>query len=138
MSPRLCRREFLGALGTPMVAGLAGCSGRDGSGPRKVAMTDGFAFDPATVSIDVGATVTWRNTGGIDHTVTAYADGIPTGADYFASGSYDSESAARSKMSPGLVGPDESFTHTFDVAGRYEYFCIPHESAGMTGMVRVG
>lgn len=138
MSPHLGRREFLCAVGATTVAGLAGCSGRDAAGPREVAMTDDFTFEPTTVSIDVGATVTWRNAGRVDHTVTAYADDIPPEADYFASGGFDSESAARSKMSAGLIGPDESYTHAFDVAGRYEYFCIPHESAGMTGTVRVG
>jgi plastocyanin len=27
--------------------------------------------------------------------------------------------------------------HTFDVPGTYQYFCIPHEMAGMTGTVVV-
>lgn len=101
-------------------------------------MTDELGFDPVELSIDVGTTVRWRNTSDIGHTVTAYADQIPDSADYFASGGFDTESAAREHMSEGLLAVGETFSHTFTVAGTYEYYCIPHEAAGMTGTVHVG
>ena len=37
----------------------------------------------------------------------------------------------------GLLRADESWTHTFDVAGNYTYYCIPHEAMGMIGHVVV-
>lgn len=100
-------------------------------------MTDGFAFEPATVTVTSGETVTWRNADAVEHTVTAYADELPAAAAYFASGGFDSEAAAREDMSNGLLAPGEEYEHTFSQPGSYAYFCIPHEMAGMTGTVRV-
>lgn len=100
-------------------------------------MTGEFAFEPATATVDVGQTLTWRNADAVDHTVTAYEDELPDGADYFASGGFDSETAARNELSRGLVAPGDTFEHTFETAGTYEYFCIPHEGSGMVGTVQV-
>ena len=36
----------------------------------------------------------------------------------------------------GNVAEGETFEHTFDTAGTYEYFCIPHETS-MKGEVVV-
>ena len=38
----------------------------------------GFAFDPATVSVAAGGTVTWTNEDNTAHTVTAGAPGEPS------------------------------------------------------------
>jgi len=56
---------------------------------------------------------------------------------YFASGEFDSEGTARDNINEGLVAAGEAYEHTFERAGTYEYYCIPHESSGMTGTVRV-
>lgn len=100
-------------------------------------MADGFAFDPARLTVDAGTTVEWTNDSDVGHTVTAYADRIPDGAAYFASGGFDSEGAARSNVGEGLLAAGESYEHTFEVAGTYGYYCVPHESSGMTGTVVV-
>lgn len=131
------RRTVLHGLGTALAAGTAGCSGNGGTGQNTVEMTDDLVFDPKTLEVSVGTTVTWTNVGSVGHTVTARDGGIPEEAEYFASGGFDSESAARDDMSEGLIREDESYEHTFEVAGTYDYVCIPHESAGMTGTVRV-
>jgi plastocyanin len=81
--------------------------------------------------------VTWENPGLIDHTVTRYAEEVPDSTVYFASGGFDSEQTARQNEEDGLIANGQTFEHTFDRPGRYEYFCIPHESAGMTGTIRV-
>jgi plastocyanin len=100
-------------------------------------MTSGHRFDPDTLNVTVGTEVTWTNRTAEGHTVTAYEDDLPEGADYFASGGATSESAARDDLADGLIAEGESFSVTFDRPGTYRYFCIPHESSGMKGTIVV-
>lgn len=87
-------------------------------------------FDPYGVLIRPGDTVRWTNRDkGNSHTATAYAPEnddhprrIPEGARAF-----DSD----------YLLPGESFEVTFDVPGVYDYYCIPHELAGMVGRIVV-
>jgi plastocyanin len=93
-------------------------------------MTDALKFEPATLTVARGATVTWRNTSQLVHTVTDdpskaanQADAqLPSGVEAWDSGD---------------VNPGQTFTHTFAVPGTYKYFCQPHETAGMVGTVVV-
>jgi plastocyanin len=84
-------------------------------------------FSPAVVWIEAGTTVTWENVSG-GHSATAYHPNndkpmrVPTAAT-----SFDSET-----MSEG-----DSFQHTFEDPGVYNYFCSPHEGLGMVGLVVV-
>lgn len=95
-----------------------------------VTMTNSLDFEPAEVTIRPGETVVWKNTTVLVHTVTAIPDSaanpehvhLPDGADPFASGRLD---------------PGATFQHTFTASGTYDYFCIPHEAAGMLGTVVV-
>jgi plastocyanin len=95
-----------------------------------VEMDNRLRYVPDTVRVAVGEAVVWRNTSDIDHTVTAdprraELDGsvrLPAGAQPFDSGD----------MRPG-----EEFVHVFDEPGEYTYFCVPHERAGMIGVVVV-
>lgn len=100
-------------------------------------MNDSFAFDPKRLTINSGTTVRWVNASDVGHTVTAYEDRIPADAAYFASGSFESEKAARNNVSGGLLASEETYEYTFEVTGTYGYVCIPHESSGMTGTVVV-
>lgn len=143
------RRRFAKTVGAAAVAvGLAGCgggdggNGGDGGGGNTVEMTDDLTYETETISVSVGDTVTWETVGSVGHSVTAYEAEIPETAAYFASGGFDSEQAARDAYAPGDtdagdVPEGETWSHTFETAGTYEYFCIPHESAGMTGTVEV-
>lgn len=137
-------------MATAVGVGLAGCGGGgDGSdggdggdGGTTVDMTDELTFVPETVTVSVGETVTWETVGTVGHSVTAYEDEIPDGAEYWASGGFDSEQAARDAYTPGDteagdVPEGETYEHTFETAGTHEYYCIPHESAGMVGTVEV-
>ncbi len=67
-------------------------------------------FIPSTVTIEVGEKVTWANTDTAAHTATAgsAADG--------PSGVWDSS----------LIMAGGSYSHTFDTAGTYVYFCMVH------------
>jgi plastocyanin len=95
-----------------------------------VSITPDRRFDPAQVSINVGETVLWRNTGRNPQTVTCdpirATDkshvALPAGADPFDS---------------GVINANGSYSHRFDTAGSYTYFSIPFESQNMTGQVTV-
>lgn len=99
-------------------------------GGTVIEMTDDLRFDPEELTIRVGETVTWRNTSSIDHTATddpGKAEDpanavLPEGAEPWDSGN----------MEPGA-----EWSYTFEVAGEYTYFCIPHETAGMVGRLNV-
>lgn len=103
-----------------------------------IAMTDDLVFDPDQAQVQPGTTVVWENVGSIAHSVTAYETDIPADATYFASGGFESESAARSAYPEGSIESGGTYEHTFEVEGEYDYFCIPHEAAGMTGTITVG
>lgn len=78
-----------------------------------VSTGDNF-YSPRTVSIAVGDTVTWRNTGQAQHSATAN------------DGSFDT----------GVFGAGQSRSNTFSNAGTFSYFCTVHGSA-QSGTVRV-
>lgn len=101
------------------------------SGPAVIAgMTNSLEFTPPEVTISVGETVLWRNGSDVQHTVTADRDKVsnpekmhlPEGAEPFDS---------------GTLQPGEEWSYTFEVPGRYQYVCLPHEAAGMIGEVIV-
>lgn len=132
------RRDILRTTGATLATvTVAGCSSGSSEGTRTISMTEGFRYDPDAPTVSAGMTVRWVNDSDIGHTVTAYADRIPDGASYFASGGFDTELAARRDISTGIVDTDEQFQHTLETAGRYEYFCVPHEGSGMVGSVTV-
>jgi plastocyanin len=134
------RRRLLATLGAAATAGGSGCAALGSRGsPYDVGMT-AVAFDPVRITVGVGEEVVWENTSSRGHTVTAYGAAIPEDAAFFASGGYDSETAAREAWQTeigGRLGTGDVFRHTFEIPGTYEYFCIPHEQAGMVGTVEV-
>ncbi len=153
MNDKQTRRQYLRAMAATGAATitlpLAGCSGGDGGDGGdsnddtvRVEMSDDLVFDPDAIEISPGTSVVWETVGSVGHSVTAYEDELPDGAEYFASGGFDSEEAARDAYSvgdpdSGDVPEGETYEHTFETTGEYEYFCIPHESAGMVGTVTV-
>jgi plastocyanin len=131
------RRDFLRGLTGGATGGGGAAAEAVAQGQQTVEMTDNLVFDPDSVTIASGTTVVWRNTGSIGHSVTAYEDEIPGEAEYFASGGFDSEQAARQAYPEGEIGGGEQYQHTFEVEGSYRYFCIPHETAGMVASIEV-
>ena len=112
---------------------MTGCSGSS----TEVSMTDDHAFDPGTITIAAGETVTFVNDSRESHSVTAYEDEVPEGAEYLSSGGFSSEQEARDSVSEALLDSEATFEVTLDEPGTYRYFCIPHESQGMTGPIEV-
>lgn len=134
------RRRVLATLGAAFATGGAGCAavGTTGGTAGDIGMT-AVAFKPTTFTVERGDEVVWYNNSARAHSITAYDDGIPEDAEYFATGGYDSERAALEAWDgmSGSITTGESFSHTFEVPGTYNYFCIPHERAGMVGTVVV-
>jgi len=118
---------------TPTESGSGG-----GGNTWTVEMNDSNVYEPAELAVRPGDTVVWENVGSADHSVTAYEDDIPDGADYWASGGFDAEDAARDAWADeGVVAGGETYEHTFETEGVHEYFCIPHETIDMVGSVEV-
>jgi plastocyanin len=138
-STAVSRRGFLGATaGTVASSYTTGkAEARAQENQRVIDMTDSLVFDPDEATVPPGTTVVWNNIGSIGHSVTAYEDEIPDEAEYFASGGFDSEQAARDAYPEGEVAGGETHEHTFEVEGTYGYFCIPHETAGMVAELTV-
>lgn len=134
------RRAFLATAGVPLSVAVAGClEGGLADDDYDVGMAHD-EFLPQRYEVTVGETVVWGNNGSRGHTVTAYAAALPDGADFFASGGYDDPEVARAdwhERGGGNVPPGETFAHTFETPGEHGYFCVPHEAAGMTGVVVV-
>ena len=135
------------SVGVPVVllalAGLFGAcgGGNEGAGAigaNEITKVNGQRFDPETLTVSAGDTVTFVNRSSETHTVTAYEDKLPEGAAYFASGGFTSEAEAVDNLSDGLVDPDETFEVTLAEPGTYAFYCIPHAGAGMTGRIVVG
>lgn len=87
-------------------------------------------FDPIGLAIQPGDTVRWIVSADV-HTTSAYHPSndhhslrIPAGARPWDSGF--------------LVQPGTHFDVTLTVPGVYDYYCTPHEAAGMVGRIVVG
>ena len=74
---------------------------------------DNFSFSPATLTVAVGATVTWVNHDDVPHNIVSN-DGL-----------------FKSKV----MDTDEKFSSTFTKAGTFPYFCGIHPK--MTGKIVV-
>ena len=102
----------------------------DTAAAAKVNMTALQKFEPETVTVEVGQTVLWKNASEVVHTVTADPAkaknkddcSLPSGAQPFDS---------------GTIEPGNTYSQVFTVPGTYKYFCITHETMGMTGKVIV-
>lgn len=133
------RRTFLATVGVTGVA-VAGCLNNGLSEADYDIGMSANAFIPERFEITVGDTVVWGNNGSRRHTVTAFDKSLPEGAEYFATGDFNSNAEARDAWfdrGGGAIVPGEVFEHTFSVPGNYGYYCIPHEYGGMFGLVVV-
>lgn len=127
---RLLLSAGAGLLLSAAVTRRAGATGEVEIGMSGTSTGSHVWFHPRGLLIQLGQTVRWVNQeAGNVHTVTAYHpdNGKPLRI----------PDEARSWNS-GYLLPEESFAMTFDEPGVYDYFCIPHEHAGMVGRIVVG
>lgn len=80
-----------------------------------------FVFEPPEIQVDPGTTVEWTWMGSTGHSVTNRSE--------------NSEELFNSETQQG---DGTTFRYTFESAGVYDYYCIPHRSLGQKGRVRVG
>ena len=130
------RRTFLKAGGLAL-ASLALPAIVRGARPVEIRMLSSprgeeVWFDPIGVRIDPGQTVRWIIASpGNPHTTTAYH---PSNANH----SLRIPEAAAPWDSGFLSKSGDTFDVTLTVEGVYDYFCLPHEAAGMVGRIVVG
>lgn len=72
-----------------------------------------FSFQPASITIQRGATVTWRNDATVAHHVVSDTN----------------------VFSSPVLNPGQTYSHTFTQPGTYPYHCAIHPS--MTGTITV-
>jgi plastocyanin len=99
--------------GSPNVTAAAEPENDQPAAAASAVKIDNFSFGPQTVTVPVGATVTWTNRDDIPHTAVS-TDGV-----------------FKSKV----MDTDEKFSYTFTKAGTYAYYCTIHPK--MTGQVVV-
>jgi len=78
------------------------------SGPTAAVNTGDNFFEPQTITVAAGTTITWTNSGLAPHTITADDQ------------SWDS----------GRLDSAGTFSKTFDTPGTYGYYCMYHGAAG--------
>ncbi len=99
-------RDFLRGTYFPVDVGARVLQDLRGEPTATVRMDQGQCFDPNRMVITRGTTVNWVNEGSVVHFVTLGQDGAAEG------------SGERSQISPG-----ESFSHTFNDPGTFDYQC---------------
>ena len=120
---------WLVGLASPALAGAPG--GAVEIRMRSDELGAHVAFEPVGLLIQPGQTVRWINAGNNVHTTTAYH---PDNNDH----PLRIPETARPWDSGYLIHPGDRFEVTLTVEGVYDYFCAPHEIAGMVGRIIVG
>jgi plastocyanin len=98
----------------PNTSGGTGSKGVTTPGVDEV-WIQGMAFDPSTITITTGTTITWTNNDAIGHSVTS------------DTGIFDS----------GIINASGTFSYTFDTAGTFTYHCKVHPTMTASVVVKL-
>lgn len=96
-----------------------------------------YKYVPAELTVKAGDKVVFKNVSGGPHNVQFVADSIPAGAAAVL------DAAMADKMGPVagplLAEPNAVYEVSFAgaPAGKYPYFCLPHQAMGMKGVITV-
>jgi plastocyanin len=99
--------------GTPSPSATTSAAGPIASPSGQTVVISGFSFQPAALTVQTGASVTWRNDDSVAHRIVS-----------------DTNAFSSSNLNQG-----NTFTHQFNQAGSYPYHCGIHPY--MTGTVTV-
>ena len=92
---------------------VASATGKNSVNLAKIILIENYSFSPAEIRIGKGTEVIWKNSDGVEHTVSA------------TDGSFES----------GTLGPKDEYKKRFDTPGTYSYHCEMHPS--MAGSIVV-
>ncbi|MDY9923198.1 cupredoxin family copper-binding protein [Methanobacterium sp.] len=108
-------------FGIVAIVALSGCTNENSTGNNSSSNSTGnsvsiqnFAFNPSTLTVKAGTTVTWTNKDSTNHPVAS-----DTGV--FASGDLNN---------------GDSYSYTFNQTGNYPYHCTTHTSMKGTIIVQ--
>ncbi len=104
----------LGAVCAPIVAPIVLPAHAQSPGSANGISVDNFTFNPPTLTVKAGTTVTWTNKDDIPHGIA---------------------SANNAFTRSNAMDTDDSFSFTFTTPGTYQYFCYIHPH--MTGTIVV-
>jgi plastocyanin len=85
---------------------LSGCTQQPNNPELNTVLMENSLFNPGTLTITNGTTVTWINNDDVDHNVVS-EDGL---------------------FSSGVLSKGQTFTYTFTLQGTYDYSCSIHPS----------
>jgi plastocyanin len=102
------------AVGTVLAGGVLLASAQAPAAKAVAVSIDNFTFNPPTLTVKAGTTVTWTNKDDIPHGIAA------TGNAFKRSNALDT---------------DDSYSFTFTTPGSFQYFCYIHPH--MTGTIVV-
>jgi plastocyanin len=109
----IARRDWLRLFAGGVAVGVLSAATARAEGAASAVTIDNFAFTPFSLTVKPGSTVTWTNRDDIPHVVML------------------TDLKLRSKT----LDTDETFSHRFDAAGKFDYFCALHPH--MKGTVTV-
>jgi plastocyanin len=122
------RRVLVAVLAIALASLASAVPAAAGQGGRKqpaalIVISDAPGeFMPKTITVEVGDTVEWRNTGGIAHSVEFVGETLPQGT---------------ASSPSGVMAPATSYSFTFNAPGSYAYICRFHVINGMIGKIVV-
>jgi plastocyanin len=105
----------MGTMPTSSMSPISPAVSAAGTPQPNQVFIENFAFQPVSLTVPVGAEVTWFNHDDVPHTVTSRDAGL------FSSQALDT---------------NDQFSHRFDAAGTYAYYCEIHPIMNGTVIVQ--
>ena len=103
---------------------------------RMVMVGTAYSYEPAALTVKPGDTVVFRGVSGGFHNVQFWPDSVAT----TAQSALDAVVPNRmGLLGTNLIAEGDSLVFTFAgvPAGRYPYYCLPHQAMGMKGEITI-
>jgi plastocyanin len=104
---------------------------------QMIGSSAGYKFDPSNLTIKTGDVVKFVVQSGGPHNVSFDPQGVPAGAAAVLQKNMTGQMGPLT--GPMVVNPGDSYSVSFAgaPAGTYHFFCLPHQSLNMTGIITV-